>query len=116
MSVSATREQTSAMTQQASDFLVETQRVMDSLSLLIENPARSTDHTYAEMIRLTAQVRDTAQVHAEHLALTAYRKPAALSLRRLSAALGISVNTFRRRISSLSKDYADPFTVPEEGD
>lgn len=116
MSVSATREQTSAMTQQASDFLVETQRVMDSLSLLIENPGRNVDHSYAEMVRLTAQVRDTAQVHAEHLALTAYRKPAALSLRRLAAALGISVNTFRKRLSSLSKGYVDPFASSEEGD
>lgn len=102
------------MTQQASDFLVDTQRVLDSLSLLLESPGRNVDHSYVEMVRLTAQVRDTAQVHAEHLALTAYQEPAALSLRRLAAALGVSVNTFRRRISALGKDYDDPF-APAEG-
>lgn len=116
MSPSAIREQTSAMTQQASDFLVETQRVLDSLSLLLDSPGRNADHSYAEMVRLTAQVRDTAQIHAEHLALTAYQEPAALSLRRLAAALGISVNTFRRRISSLTKNYDDPFAPTGGGD
>lgn len=102
------------MAQQAADFVFEAQRVLDSLSLLVENPGRNSDHSYVEMVRLAAQVRDTAQVHAEHLALTAYRKPSSISLRRLAAALGISVNTFRRRLGSLSQDYSDPFAVQEE--
>lgn len=116
MSLSTSREQTSAMTQRASDFVVETQRVLDSLSLLLESPGRNTDHAYAEMVRLTAQVRDTSQVYAEHLALTAYQEPAALSLRRLSSALGMSVNTFRRRLTALADSADDPFAPTEGGD
>lgn len=104
------------MTQKASDFIAETQRVLDSMALLLESPGRSPDHSYAEMVRLAAQVRDTAQIHAEHLALTAYQEPAALSLRRLAAALGISVNTLRRRIQALGQTYEDPFALTEGGE
>lgn len=115
MSLSTTREQTAAMTQHASAFVVEAQRTLDSLSLLLESPGRNTDHAYAEMIRLAAQARDTSQVYAEHLAFTAYQEPSALSLRRLAAALGMSVNTFRRRIQALTTDSEDPFAPTEGG-
>lgn len=115
MSPTATREQTAAMTRNASDFVVETQRILDSLSLLLESPGRNTDHAYAEMVRLAAQARDTSQVYAEHLAFTAYQEPAALSLRRLADALGMSVNTFRRRLQALTTDSEDPFAPTEGG-
>lgn len=117
MTASATREQTSAMTRQASTFVIETRRALDSMELLLDNPGRSTEHSYAEMIRLAAQVRQNSQVYAEHLALTAYREPTALSLRRIATALGVSVNTFRRRLDSLQRDEEDdPFQDHQGGD
>lgn len=115
MTGSTTREQTSAMTTQAADYLVEARRTLDSLELLLDSPGRSTEHTYAEMIRLTAQARQLSQVYAETLALTAYQDPTALSLRKIASALGISVNTFRRRLDGLREDYDDPFAAPIEG-
>lgn len=115
MTVSTTREQTSAMTQKASSFVIETRRVLDSMELLLDNPGRNKEHSYAEMIRLASQARVTSQVYAENLALTAYQEPAALSLRKIASALGVSVNTFRRRLDSLRKDYDDPFSQ-QDGD
>lgn len=105
------------MTRQASTFVIETRRALDSMELLLDNPGRSTEHSYAEMIRLAAQVRQSSQVYAEHLALTAYQEPTALSLRRIAAALGVSVNTFRRRLDSLQRDQdGDPFEDHQGGD
>lgn len=116
MSPSATRQQTSAMTRQASAFLLETQRVLDSIALVLDNPGRNVEHSYAELVRLAAQVRDTSKVYAEHLALTAYQEPSTLSLRRLAPALGVSVNTLRRRLNGLRTDFTeDPFS-DESGD
>lgn len=101
------------MTQQGAAFVAETRRVLDSMTLLMDSPGRNPDHAYVEMVRLIAQARDTSAVYAENMALTAYQEPAALSLRKLSAALGVSVNTFRRRLASLRRDLDDPFM--EEG-
>jgi len=105
-----------AMTQQASTFIVEVQRVLDSMLLLLDNPGRNSEHSYAEMVRLAAQVRDTSKIYAENLAITAYQEPAALSLRRLAAALGVTVNTLRRRLDQLSTDHADDPFSGEGGD
>lgn len=104
------------MTTQASDFLVEAHRVLDSLALVLESPGRNPEHSYAETVRLVAQLRETSQIYAEQLALTAYQEPAALSLRRLAAAQGVSVNTFRRRITALQQTYEDPFASTQGGD
>lgn len=109
MTVSATREQTGAMTHQASTLVTEASRALDSLTLLLENPGRNSEHAYVEMVRLASQLRDLSQVHAEILALTAYQGPSNVSLRRLAAALGMSVNTLRRRISGLTAEATDPF-------
>lgn len=103
------------MTQQASTFVMETRRVLDSIELLLDHPGRNRAHSYAELIRLVSQVKQNSQVSSENLALTAHQQPAALSLRRTASALGVSVNTFRRRRDSLHKDYADPF-VSQGGD
>lgn len=116
MSPSSTREQTSSMTQQASDFLIEAQRVLDSLALLLESPGKGTDHSYVEMVRLTAQARETSRIYAEQLALTARQRPSEISLRRLATALGVSVNTLQRRLSALDRPYEDPFATTQGGD
>lgn len=97
------------MTQQASTLVTEATRALDSLSLLMENPGKNPGHAHVEMVRLAAQVRDLAQVHAELLALTAYQGSSGASLRRLSAALGMSVNTLRRRLGNLTVEVEDPF-------
>lgn len=92
----------------------EATHTIQALDHLIQNPGRDPEHDFAEMIRLAAQLRDTAQVHTEHLALTAHRRPSRLSLRRIHAVSGISLHTLRSRLAAQAREVEDPFAMPDE--
>lgn len=100
MAAVATTSQSADMRHQATGFITDMQRILDSLALLIDHPGRNNEHAYVEMVRLTAQARDTASEAADGMATTAREQPAVVSLPRLSSALGVSKNTLRKRITA----------------
>lgn len=105
--MSTERDQKSAITMKASDYVTQVRRLLDSMEVTLDEPGRDSPHAYAELVRLTARIRDVSSIYGDGIALAAHQQPARVSLRRLSGNLGRSVNYLRARLQAQAAEAAD---------
>lgn len=81
----------------------------DAIDFLLANPGDDRAHFYLEGIRLAAATIHSATVRRDSLAATARTSRERVSLPRISRVAGVSVNTLRARLPSVSPNQAVDF-------
>lgn len=95
--------QRTLMNQHLTALAEELRQFADAVEVLRDNPPGEDRHGYVEAVSLASRAASAAYVRANHLAYVARSEPAQVSIPRLAAALGVSVNTLRTRLPRIGK-------------